>query len=117
MTEQPAREETKPLTRWDRFVKLVPPSLRRQGAQARWRRAGRLPSRSSSSRSCCSSALGWLLRGAGLWGDLAFAILLTTAIFWIARQAAAFFLDEPAGRALPRAFATTIFVLVGLPVA
>jgi hypothetical protein len=61
--------------------------------------------------------LGWLLRGAGLWGDLAFAILLTTAIFWLARQAAAFFLNEAAGRALPRAFATTIFVLVGVPVA
>jgi hypothetical protein len=61
--------------------------------------------------------LGWLLRGAGLWGDLAFAIVVTTTIFWIARQAAAFFLGEDAGRALPRAFATTIFVLVGIPVA
>ncbi len=61
--------------------------------------------------------LGWLLRGAGLWGDLAFAIVVTTTIFWIARQAAAFFLGEDAGRALPRAFATTIFVLVGVPVA
>ena len=61
--------------------------------------------------------LSWLLRGAGLWGDLAFAIVVTTAIFWIARQAAAFFLGEDAGRALPRAFATTIFVLVGIPVA
>jgi hypothetical protein len=60
---------------------------------------------------------GWLLRGAGLWGDLAFAIVLTTGIFWIARQAAAFFLGEDAGRALPRAFATTIFVLIGVPVA
>jgi hypothetical protein len=61
--------------------------------------------------------LSWLLRGAGLWGDLAFAIVVTTGIFWIARQAAAFFLHEDAGRALPRAFATTIFVLVGIPVA
>ncbi|HSE80840.1 MAG TPA: hypothetical protein VLA87_03975 [Gaiellaceae bacterium] len=61
--------------------------------------------------------LGWLLRGAGLWGDLAFAVLVTTAIFWIARQAAAFFLGEDAGRALPRAFATTVFVLIGIPVA
>jgi hypothetical protein len=62
-------------------------------------------------------SLSWLLRGAGLWGDLAFAIVVTTGIFWIARQAAAFFLHEDAGRALPRAFATTIFVLVGVPVA
>lgn len=61
--------------------------------------------------------LGWLLRGAGLWGDLAFAVLVTTAIFWITRQGAAFFLGEDAGRALPRAFATTIFVLIGIPVA
>ena len=61
--------------------------------------------------------LSWLLRGAGLWGDLAFAIVVTTGIFWIARQAAAFFLHEDAGRALPRAFATTIFVLIGIPVA
>ena len=61
--------------------------------------------------------LSWLLRGAGLWGDLAFAIVVTTGIFWVARQAAAFFLHENAGRALPRAFSTTIFVLVGIPVA
>ena len=61
--------------------------------------------------------LSWLLRGAGLWGDLAFAIVVTTGVFWIARQAAAFFLHEDAGRALPRAFATTIFVLMGIPVA
>ena len=61
--------------------------------------------------------LSWLLRGAGLWGDLAFAIVVTTGIFWVARQAAAFFLHEDAGRALPRAFATTIFVLIGFPVA
>jgi hypothetical protein len=61
--------------------------------------------------------LGWLLRGAGLWGDLAFAIVVTTAVFWILRRLASLFLGESDVRALPRAFATTIFVLVGFPVA
>ncbi|MGH3042843.1 MAG: hypothetical protein ACRDNG_14085 [Gaiellaceae bacterium] len=61
--------------------------------------------------------LNWLLRGAGLWGDLAFAIVVTTGVFWIARRVAHQFLVEDDIKALPRAFATTIFVLVGVPVA
>ena len=116
MTEQPAREEAEPLTRWDRFVNWIRRPFvgkERKKVAARWALAIALFVVSL----LLFVSLGWLLRGAGLWGDLAFAILLTTAIFWLARQSAAFFLDEPAGRALPRAFATTIFVLVGLPVA
>ena len=38
--------------------------------------------------------LNFLLRGAGLWGDLAFAILVTTAVFWIARRLASPWLAE-----------------------
>jgi hypothetical protein len=61
--------------------------------------------------------LGWLLRGAGLWGDLAFAIVVTTGAFWIVRRISQRWLDEGPWKALFRAFATTIFVLVGIPVA
>jgi hypothetical protein len=61
--------------------------------------------------------LSWLLRGAGLWGDLAFAILVTTGVFWIARRLAEPLLHEGPIRALPRAFAATVFVLIGIPVA
>ena len=61
--------------------------------------------------------LSWLLRGAGLWGDLAFAILVTTGVFWIARRLAQPLLHEGPIRALPRAFAGTVFVLIGIPVA
>jgi hypothetical protein len=61
--------------------------------------------------------LGWLLRGAGLWGDLAFAIVVTTGAFWIVRRISQRWLDEGPGKALFRAFATTMFVLVGIPVA
>ena len=103
-------------TRWDRFVKWVRSPFTgdsRGKVAARWALAIVLFVVSL----LVFVFFGWLLRGAGLWGDLAFAIVLTTGIFWIARQAAAFFLGEDAGRALPRAFATTIFVLVGVPVA
>ena len=61
--------------------------------------------------------LSWLLRGVGLWGDLAFAIIVTTGVFWVARRLAEPLLGEGSIRALPRAFATTIFVLIGVPVA
>ena len=61
--------------------------------------------------------LGWLLRGAGLWGDLAFAVVVTTGAFWIVRRISQRWLDEGPGKALFRAFATTILVLVGIPVA
>lgn len=61
--------------------------------------------------------LSWLLRGAGLWGDLAFAILVTTGVFWIIRRLAQPLLTEGPYVALFRAFATTIFVLVGVPAA
>ena len=39
-------------------------------------------------------SLSWLLRGAGLWGDLAFAIVVTTGVFWILRRLASRFLGE-----------------------
>ncbi len=61
--------------------------------------------------------LSWLLRGAGLWGDLAFAILVTTGVFWIARRIMQRLLHEGPLKSLFRAFATTIFVIVGGPVA
>ena len=61
--------------------------------------------------------LSWLLRGAGLWGDLAFAIIVTTGAFWIARRILQKLLHEGPFTALFRAFATTIFVVVGGPVA
>ena len=65
----------------------------------------------------CLVFLSWLLRGAGLWGDLAFAILVTTGVFWIARRISQRWLNEGPLKSLFRAFATTIFVLVGIPVA
>jgi hypothetical protein len=61
--------------------------------------------------------LGWLLRGAGLWGDLAFAIVITTGAFWIVRRISQRWLKEGPWKALFRAFGTTILVLVGVPVA
>jgi hypothetical protein len=61
--------------------------------------------------------LSWLLRGAGLWGDLAFAIVVTTGVFWIARRVASKWLEEGPVKSLLRAFSTTIFVLVGVPIA
>ena len=61
--------------------------------------------------------LGWLLRGAGLWGDLAFAILVTTGVFWIIRRISQKWLHEGPLKSFFRAFSTTIFVLVGVPVA
>ena len=61
--------------------------------------------------------LSFLLRGAGLWGDLAFAIVVTTGVFWIARRIASKWLEEGPLKSLFRGFSTTIFVLVGVPVA
>jgi len=61
--------------------------------------------------------LSWLLRGAGLWGDLAFAVVVTTGVFWIARRVLQRLLHEGPWKALLRAFSTTIFVLAGVPVA
>jgi hypothetical protein len=61
--------------------------------------------------------LSWLLRGAGLWGDLAFAIVVTTGVFFLARLSAQRWLKEKPRKAFLRAFSTTIFVLVGGPVA
>jgi hypothetical protein len=61
--------------------------------------------------------LSWLLRGAGLWGDLSFAIVVTTGVFFLARLSTRRWLKERPRRAFLRAFSTTIFVLVGGPVA
>ena len=81
------------------------------------RPAGLSRSCSSWSRSAFLVFLSWLLRGVGLWGDLAFAIIVTTGVFWVARRLAEPLLGEGSIKALPRAFATTIFVLIGVPVA
>ncbi len=61
--------------------------------------------------------LSWLLRGVGLWGDLAFAIIVTTGVFWVARRLAEPLLRGGVDQGASRAFATTIFVLIGVPVA
>ena len=87
-------------TRWDRFVKWVRSLFTGDGRRkvaARWALAIVLFVVSL----LVFVFFGWLLRGAGLWGDLAFAIVLTTGIFWIARQAAAFFLGEDAAGRCP----------------
>jgi hypothetical protein len=63
--------------------------------------------------------LNWLLRGAGLWGDLAFAIIVVTSVLWALRRAAKPLQNDPSEKvwAFPRAFAAAIFVLMGVPVA
>ena len=65
--------------------------------------AGCSRSCSSASPSCCLIFLSWLLRGAGLWGDLAFAIVVTTGVFLLARLSARRWLDDKPRRGiLPR---------------
>jgi hypothetical protein len=62
--------------------------------------------------------VNWLLRGGGLWGDLAFALVLTTLVFWTLRRLLGFLFKEKEGvAALPRALAATLFALVGVPIA
>jgi hypothetical protein len=62
--------------------------------------------------------VNWMLRGGGLWGDLAFALVITTLAFWILGRLLAMLLRENPDQvsALPRALAATMLVLVGVPV-
>ena len=62
--------------------------------------------------------VNWMLRGGGLWGDLAFALVITTLAFWILGRLLVFLLREKENEvsALPRALAATMFVLVGVPI-
>jgi hypothetical protein len=62
--------------------------------------------------------LNFLLRSWGLWGDLAFALVVTTAALWVLTR-----VTQPLRRkgkdvwAFPRALAATTTALIGLPVA
>ena len=59
-----------------------------------------------------------LLRAGGLWGDLLFALIVTTAVLWALNLATRRVLRRgPAYRAFPRAMSATLLVLVGAPVA
>jgi hypothetical protein len=62
--------------------------------------------------------INWMLRGGGLWGDLAFALVITTLAFWILVRLVNFLLRQKENevKALPRALAATMFVLVGVPI-
>jgi hypothetical protein len=59
-----------------------------------------------------------LLRAGGLWGDLAFALIVTTAVLWALNRATRRLLGRREGyRAFPRALAATLLGLIGVPVA
>jgi hypothetical protein len=59
-----------------------------------------------------------LLRAGGLWGDLLFALIVTTAVLWALNLATRRLLRRgPEYRAFPRAMSATLLVLVGAPVA
>jgi hypothetical protein len=62
--------------------------------------------------------INWMLRGGGLWGDLAFALVITTLAFWILVRLVNVLLRQKENevKALPRALAATMFVLVGVPI-
>jgi hypothetical protein len=100
-------------TRWHEFVKFVNKPDDTRAVAIRWAIAILL----FLVALLLLAAMNFLLRGSGLWGDLGFAIIITTAVFWALRRLAHVFLVEGDIKALPRAFATTIFVLVGVPVA
>jgi len=63
-------------------------------------------------------ALNVLLRAGGLWGDLAFALVVTTAVLWALTRATRVLLGrDKQFRAFPRAVSATVLALIGLPVA
>ena len=63
-------------------------------------------------------ALNVLLRAGGLWGDLVFAIAVTTVVLWVlTRLAKPLVGEEKRFHAFPRALSGTVFALVGAPVA
>jgi hypothetical protein len=62
--------------------------------------------------------LNVLLRAGGLWGDLAFALVVTTGVLWgLTRVTRPLLGRDKKFRAFPRAVAATAVGLVGLPVA
>jgi hypothetical protein len=62
--------------------------------------------------------LNVLLRAGGLWGDLAFALIVTTAVLWALSRATRPLLGRGKEfRAFPRSFAATVLGLIGIPVA
>jgi hypothetical protein len=63
-------------------------------------------------------ALNVLLRAGGLWGDLTFALLVTTAVLWALTRATRHLLGRSKEfRAFPRAVSATALALIGFPVA
>ena len=61
--------------------------------------------------------INWLLRGGGLWGDLVFAIVIMTLALWILRRLQLSLFKRDDRFVLTRAFAATLVVLVGIPIA
>jgi hypothetical protein len=57
------------------------------------------------------------LRAWGLWGDLAFAVVVTTIVLWVLVQTTRPLLRRGTFRAFPRAFAAAVTALVGVPIA
>jgi hypothetical protein len=57
------------------------------------------------------------LRAWGLWGDLAFAVTVTTIVLWVLIQTTRPLLRRGRFRAFPRALAAAVTALVGVPVA
>src|SRR5919109_457092 len=57
------------------------------------------------------------LRAWGLWGDLAFAVVVTTMVLWVLIQTTRPLLRRGKFRAFPRALAAAVTALVGVPVA
>ena len=63
-------------------------------------------------------ALNVLLRAGGLWGDLVFAIAVTTVVLWVlTRLSKPLVGEDKRFHAFPRALSGTVFALVGAPVA
>jgi hypothetical protein len=63
-------------------------------------------------------SLNVLLRAGGLWGDLAFALVVTTAVLWaLFRVTRPLLRRGKEFRPLPRAISATVFALIGVPVA
>jgi hypothetical protein len=62
--------------------------------------------------------LNVLLRAGGLWGDLTFALIVTTAVLWALTRATRPLLGRGKEfRAFPRAVSATALALIGVPVA
>lgn len=62
--------------------------------------------------------LNVLLRAGGLWGDLLFAVVVTTVVFWVLTQLAKPLVGKDKKfHAFPRALSATVYALVGAPVA